>query len=341
MYLAEAELIDRIPAMGIEVPQGFALFDPTTQVQPCSIDLRLGSTFWIQNKSRELDLLSARHRTPISRRDWDKHVLSPGESIKLKPGQLILGHTLERFSIPADLAGKLEGKSSYSRLGISIHASADFINPGWSGRMPLPLVSNNTSTLRLYAGMPICQLMLVPLTSVPLKAYGDPKLSSKYTDDDGGPSYWWKDRHLKSLMTTMGNSNYSIAAQQKILELLDKEHYDFAPILDRLEEFLTARKGADVSNVDSLLFAFVSDENRRARNHRWASNMSAVAVAVFGAGLLSVLIASDIRWPLVAILSVLTAGSAAWVLWMLLRESPLFLTSDEYHRLRQFSPPED
>src|SRR5205085_4347843 len=120
-------------------------------------------------------------------------------SIVLKPSEMLLGRTYEIFTIPKDHAGKLEGRSSFARLGLAVHCSADFINPGYRGHMPLQLINFSRSSIRVFPLIPICQLILVRLSSTPTRVYGDRELSSKYMDDDGGPSYWWRDKRIKSL----------------------------------------------------------------------------------------------------------------------------------------------
>jgi deoxycytidine triphosphate deaminase len=84
----------------------------------------------------------------VPRRHWRKILLGAGESIKLRPGEMILGRTFEAFSIPRSCAGKLEGRSSFARMGLAIHCSADFINPAWRGRMPLQLTNLGASSIR-------------------------------------------------------------------------------------------------------------------------------------------------------------------------------------------------
>ncbi len=334
MYLADRDIVARISDLNFSTPDQFDPFDPIGQVQPCSIDLRLGVKFWRLRTSKDIDLLSARHMSPISRRDWDETTLGPHESIKIKPGEMILGHTLEAFHLPQDLAGKLEGKSSYGRMGLSVHASTDFINPGWSGRMPLPLVNHSRATLRLYPGMPICQLMLIPLSSVPDRAYGAQELWSKYENDDGGPSYWWRDRHIKKLIDTMGRSNYSIEAQQRVLALLGDAEFDIGPILDRLEDFINTRRAIDIESVDAMLQAFVSAEDRRKRNQTIARWVTTTGFVVFLGALLSVLPADvAVGWSITFAILVAVFGLAAATLF--LRQTHYFLTYEQFQHLKR------
>lgn len=116
---------------------------------------------------------------------------------------MLLGRTYDSFTIPPTLAGKLEGRSSFARMGLATHCSADFINPGYRGKMPLQLVNFGRTTIRLVPFVPICQLIFIQVSSHPERLYGERELSSKYMDDDGGPSYWWRDKRVKELQAAL------------------------------------------------------------------------------------------------------------------------------------------
>lgn len=130
------------------------------------------------------------------------------------------GVAFETFTIPSACAGKLEGRSSFARMGLAVHCSADFINPGYRGHMPLQLVNLGKGSVRLFPQVPICQLVLVRLSSPPERVYGARELFSKYMDDDGGPSYWWRDKRIADLQAAFREFDVSERVQNEILELI-------------------------------------------------------------------------------------------------------------------------
>ena len=109
-------------------------FNPDN-LQPCSIDLCLG------------DELKTIHGKCID--------LSQ-DSYKLKPNEFILGSTLERVNVPYDLMGRVEGKSSIARLGVTIHITAGFIDAGFNGNVTLEIYNCSDEEFELYHGMNIC-----------------------------------------------------------------------------------------------------------------------------------------------------------------------------------------
>lgn len=150
MYLADKEILRRLDGMGIEGPEPAHPFNPAEQVQPCSIDLRVSNVFWRPSRRREFRRLVLRrpHAIDLRRagvhdldalRDLKRVELKEGEFIGIKPGQVVMGRIYERFRMPPDCAGKIEGRSSYARLGLAVHLTGDFINPGWEGYMPLQM----------------------------------------------------------------------------------------------------------------------------------------------------------------------------------------------------------
>jgi dCTP deaminase len=131
-------------------------------VQPASIDLRLGSKF----------------------RTEDEEV-THFETCAIYPGQFLLGHTIETITLPACYAARVEGRSSWGRLGLLIHATAGFIDPGFEGQITLELFNLSRKTIRLPIGDRVCQITLLPLTSPAEKPYGSVGLGSHYQGQTG------------------------------------------------------------------------------------------------------------------------------------------------------------
>lgn len=151
-------------------------------IQPASIDIRLGSSLlWYSVYGPEAsDVIDTRE------------VIAPTEGhdlaarpFDLAPGRFVLGHTLEHIEVPTDLAARIEGKSSLGRLGLMIHSTAGYVDPGWRGQLTLELSNVNHRRIRLYEGMKIGHLSFIQLTAPAEKPYGSAGLGSRYQDSVG------------------------------------------------------------------------------------------------------------------------------------------------------------
>jgi dCTP deaminase len=114
-------------------------------------------------------------RTPVE--SW---ILQPGQSQTLAPGGFLLATTNEYIRVPVDLVARVEGKSSLGRLGLTCHATAGFIDPGFEGRITLELYNMNCRPIVIYPDMAICQLSYMTLTEPAARPYGSPGLGSHY-----------------------------------------------------------------------------------------------------------------------------------------------------------------
>jgi hypothetical protein len=94
-----------------------------------------------------------------------------GQPVVLQPQTILFGQIYEQLKIPNDISGKIVGRSRFARLGISVHATGDFINPEFEGAMPLQIFNHNLIPIVIYPYMTVCQLILVKLTSLPLVPY--------------------------------------------------------------------------------------------------------------------------------------------------------------------------
>ncbi|WP_099025490.1 dCTP deaminase [Mycolicibacterium palauense] len=150
-------------------------------VQPSSVDVRLDSLFRVFNNLRYT------HIDPALRQDDLTSLVecAAGDPFVLHPGEFVLGSTLEVCSLPDDLAGRLEGKSSLGRLGLLTHSTAGFIDPGFSGHITLELSNVANLPITLWPGMKIGQLCLLRLTSPAEHPYGSEKVGSKYQGQRG------------------------------------------------------------------------------------------------------------------------------------------------------------
>jgi dCTP deaminase len=150
-------------------------WDPAL-VQPASVDLRLGNTFRVFHN----------HRTSaIDLRDPPTNLTEPititeEEPFVIHPGEFCLGATLEYVELPDDIVARIEGKSSLGRLGLIVHATAGFCDPGWKGTLTLELNNLTRVPIKLWAGLPIAQLSFMALDAPAQRPYGLAELGSHY-----------------------------------------------------------------------------------------------------------------------------------------------------------------
>ncbi|MGQ0840618.1 dCTP deaminase [Actinokineospora sp.] len=159
---------------------GLAPFDPG-MVQPSSVDVRLDRFFRVFNNTKYT------HIDPRQRQDELTSLVEADgdEPFVLHPGEFVLGSTFELVTLPDDLAGRLEGKSSLGRLGLLTHSTAGFIDPGFSGHITLELSNVANLPITLWPGMKIGQLCLLRLTSAAEYPYGSQQAGSRYQGQRG------------------------------------------------------------------------------------------------------------------------------------------------------------
>lgn len=177
-----------------ELESGRLGLDPWDEamLQPSSVDVRLDRFFRVFQNSRythiDPSIQQDELTTPVETADGDNFVLHPGE--------FVLGSTFEQVSLPDDLAGRLEGKSSLGRLGLLTHSTAGFIDPGFTGHITLELSNVANLPITLWPGMKIGQLCLFRLSSPAERPYGSEGVGSRYQGQRGPtPSRAWKNFH--------------------------------------------------------------------------------------------------------------------------------------------------
>ena len=179
MLLSDHDLRAALAAEGDE-RLGIDPLDPA-MVQPSSVDVRLDALFRVFNKSRYTHIDPKEPQEELT----TLTEVPDGEAFILHPGEFVLASTLECFTIPAHLAGRLEGKSSLGRLGLVTHSTAGFIDPGFSGHITLELSNAANLPIALWPGMKVGQLAIFRLTSPADEPYGSGKLGSKYQGQRG------------------------------------------------------------------------------------------------------------------------------------------------------------
>ena len=163
MILSDRTIREEIDAGRIVIDP----FDPSC-VQPSSVDLHVDSEFRVFANSR-YPYIDVKQEMP----DLTELVeVKPDEPFILHPGEFVLGSTLERVSLPNDLVARLEGKSSLGRLGLLIHSTAGYVDPGWDGYLTLELSNVANLPITLYPGMKIGQISFFRLTTEAERPYG-------------------------------------------------------------------------------------------------------------------------------------------------------------------------
>jgi dCTP deaminase len=162
-------------------------YDPGL-LQPSSVDVRVDRYFRVFRNSRYPFIDVKQEQEGLT-----ELVEVGDEAFILHPGEFVLGSTLERIKLPDDLVGRLDGKSSLGRLGLLIHSTAGFIDPGWDGHVTLELSNVANLPITIYPEMKVGQLSFVRLSEPAETPYGSGSLGSKYQGQKGPtPSRYWK-----------------------------------------------------------------------------------------------------------------------------------------------------
>ena len=161
-----------------ELDKGRIVISPLDpeNIQPASVDLHLDSSILVFANSRRpyIDVKEGLE-------DLTQMVQIQDDSpFILHPGEFVLGSTLENIELPDDLVARLEGKSSLGRIGLVIHSTAGFVDPGWKGHLTLELSNLARLPITLYRGMKIGQISYLRLTTPADRLYGSESLGSKY-----------------------------------------------------------------------------------------------------------------------------------------------------------------
>ncbi len=179
MILSDAEIARRLDEGSLVVDP---LDDPDLQIQPASVDLRLGREF-LEFRRTNIPCIH-----PDDEREVDEYVsetvVEQGDDFVLHPGDFVLGTTHERVEIPADLIAHVQGRSSMGRLAVVVHATAGVVDPGYRGQITLELSNLGAAPVALTPGMRISQLIFTELTEPAERPYGAER-GSKYQDQSG------------------------------------------------------------------------------------------------------------------------------------------------------------
>ena len=176
-----------------EIEKGRIVIDPfdPSSIQPASVDVHLDKKLLVFRTWRNPFYIDVKQDTS----DLTEVVeIPPDKPFYLHPGEFVLASTVESITLPDDIVARLEGKSSLGRLGLLIHSTAGYVDPGWSGHLTLELSNVAKLPITIYYGMKIGQISFLHLTSPADKPYGSPGLGSKYQGDRGPtPSRYFQD----------------------------------------------------------------------------------------------------------------------------------------------------
>ncbi|MFM8279566.1 MAG: dCTP deaminase [Candidatus Limnocylindrus sp.] len=145
-------------------------------IQPASIDLHLDKSFRVFRNNRYGFIDPSVDQPGLT----ELEVVSGAEPFMLHPSEFVLGQTLERISVGSALLGRLDGKSSLGRLGLLIHSTAGYVDPGWVGNLTLELGNVASLPIALYPGMKIGQISFHRMSSPVERPYGSAALHSRY-----------------------------------------------------------------------------------------------------------------------------------------------------------------
>lgn len=161
-----------------EIAKGRVVIEPLGEgcIQPASVDVHLDHQILVFRNSRRPFIDVKGDMSDLT----EMIEIDDGSPFMLHPGEFVLASTLEYISIPDDLVSRLEGKSSLGRIGLLIHSTAGYVDPGWKGHLTLELSNVANLPVTLYYGMKIGQLSFLRLSTPADQVYGSDGLGSKY-----------------------------------------------------------------------------------------------------------------------------------------------------------------
>ncbi|AGN17221.1 dCTP deaminase [Methanobrevibacter sp. AbM4] len=163
------------------IDDGKIVIDPLTdekQIQPSSIDMRIGDEFKVFRVIRK-PFIDPKDDDDIASY-MESLTVEDGEAFIIHPNEFALATTYEYVKVPDDLVARVEGRSSMGRLGVTMHVTAGYIDPGFEGKITLEISNIGAMPVALYPGQRVCQLVFETMTTPADKPYGHPDRNSKY-----------------------------------------------------------------------------------------------------------------------------------------------------------------
>lgn len=211
MILNEAQILERLvdpdPERRIIITP---LIKPEEQFGPTSVDLRLGTDFQVMHRTNLTHMDLMKDPEELSR-DIQRHMqhvkVKPTEPFILHPGEFALASTLEYVKVPLDLAARLEGRSTWGRLGLQIHATAGFVDPGFRGALTFELSNVSNIPLPLYPGVRISQICFFLSTTTHLP-YGKKRYTKYSGKTTTASSAFFKDPEYSRIREAIKQHSY-------------------------------------------------------------------------------------------------------------------------------------
>ena len=161
--------------------EGKIVIDPLKdeqQIQPSSVDMRLGDEFKVFRVIRK-PYIDPKDEEDIAEY-MESSTVPEGEAFIIHPNEFALATTQEYVKVPDDLVARVEGRSSMGRLGVTMHVTAGYVDPGFEGRITLEISNIGAMPVALYPSQRVCQLVFETMTTPAELPYGHPKRNSKY-----------------------------------------------------------------------------------------------------------------------------------------------------------------
>ena len=158
--VADIDLIDMLKG-GLVQNISWSTLYQNNQIQPASLDVRLGNTFAIVEDS---------HNNIITMTNEIKYTTITTDKYILMPGQFVLATTMEYFKLPNNITAFVEGRSSLGRMGLFIQ-NAGWVDPGFEGEITLELFNANRCAIELQAGRRVGQMVFATMTNTPCSTY--------------------------------------------------------------------------------------------------------------------------------------------------------------------------
>ena len=267
------------------------------RMNPCSIDMPVAITSCLRTKFRLVDPQSIETVSTAEELWKPVHIHKSKDGthfIKLYPGKTVLTHLSERIRIPDDCAGKIEIKSTFARLSLSI-TSGDFCNPGYDGFFPIEITNYGNHTIIIHEKETMAQMMLIPLHGPILVKYPtQATFINKEGYDDGTPYTFWRERSIRSLRKRSGTQQI-IELSQKVLETINEQNTtDVNAFRDKFndtflpfcQQYINNTKYLDtvtgLPDAKKLLRAYNKREKhmKSIYNINWLSGVAGILIAV-------------------------------------------------------------
>lgn len=249
LLLRNGELV----VLGTDPAHPFVAVD---QVQPCSIDLRLGNRFLrFKPGIVEFDIRNIADVSAL----MEEEIVADKERIVLPPNGILFGQIYEQLRLPPTCCGYIEGRSRFARLGLSVHVTGGFINPEFEGAMPLQIVNNNSFPIAIYPYITICQLLLNRLSGAPLIPYPRRSNNPYHKESHAGPSMIGKDPALSTESQFLPNLNREIEYRLLSNYLNDLNAEDEKRrMIDAINESSLDTRGTTTINVKDSTVGFIN-----------------------------------------------------------------------------------